>query len=81
MDQIRTKAIFNVSREGSSSFESCSTWEGANDLPWERKGLPGRQKGEIMQINYKLHHVSQNAALPQVFFYHILRTVPKDFPL
>ena len=50
MDQIRTKAIVNVSREGSSSFESCSTWEGANDLPWERKGLPGGPKGEIIRL-------------------------------
>ena len=23
------------------SFGSCSTWEGTNDLPWGRKGLPG----------------------------------------
>ena len=23
------------------SFGSCSAWEGANDLPWGRNGLPG----------------------------------------
>ena len=34
------KAIANVSREG-GSFGSCSTWEGANNLPWGRKDLPG----------------------------------------
>ena len=29
---------------GAGSFASFSVWEGANDLPWRRKGLPGRQE-------------------------------------
>ena len=38
--KIHTKAIANVSR-GGGSFVSCSAWEGTNDVPRERKGLPG----------------------------------------
>ena len=29
--------MVDVSRRG--SFERCSAWEGANNLPWGRKGL------------------------------------------
>ena len=28
-------------KRGGESFGSCSAWEGANDLPWGRKDLPG----------------------------------------
>ena len=36
---MHTKVIVDVSTGG--SFESCSAWEGANELPWGRKSLPG----------------------------------------
>ena len=30
-----------VNRRRGESFGSCFAWEGANDLPWGSKGLPG----------------------------------------
>ena len=73
--------LVNVSI-GGENFESCSAWEGANGLPCGRKGCRGgdwRSEKLYRYLENELHHVSKNAALPQVFFCHILRTVPKDF--
>ena len=73
--------LVNVSI-GGENFESCSAWEGANGLPWGRKDCRSgdwRSEKLYRYLENELHHVSKNAALPQVFFFHILRTVPKDF--
>ena len=38
--EISSKKGGLTEKEG-RSFGSCSVWEGANDLPQRRKGLPG----------------------------------------
>ena len=39
-EKIHTKVIVDVSR-GGWTFRNCLAWEGANELPCERKGLSG----------------------------------------
>ena len=39
--ELKYPQKIEINRKRGGSFESYSVWEGANDLPWGRKGLSG----------------------------------------
>ena len=47
--ELRYHQKREVNRKREGSFGSCSAWEGANDLPWGGKSLPG---GPRVEGNY-----------------------------
>ena len=56
-----------VNRKRGGSFWSCSAWEGANNLPWGKKSLPGGPG-----VGEKLYRLTIK--------WTSSKTVAKDFP-
>ena len=50
-----------INRKRGYSFGSCSGWEGGNDLPWGRKGMPGGSGVvETIQIKYQMNFIQDS---------------------